>query len=182
MPTLTLQTIKTSRGPKTSVINSRALLSRLGKKKAFHRLINRDMHDRFKVKDKRDWSWPEGIDSLVLQHLRQSLFAKLKWAFDTPKARLISPMEKLGEDTAGESCTLLLRRDDDGSSTAEEQVSPTAFDLKVLLGEDLVTLLIQGTSFADCRAVALADSQHTTAMHVRLMKLQAFMDDTVEKA
>ncbi|KAF1352182.1 hypothetical protein BDV97DRAFT_397224 [Delphinella strobiligena] len=179
LPTLTLQTEKTSRGLKTSVINSRALLNRLGKKKAFHRLINRDMHDRFKVKDKRNWSWPEGIDSLVLQHLRQSVFAKLKWAFDTPTARLVTSLEKLGEGSADASCTLLLRRDE--CSTAVDGDLLPAFDLNILLGEDLVTLLVQGTSFADCRAVALADSHPTTAMRVRLLKLQAFMDDSIER-
>lgn len=149
------------------------MLRLLDKKKNWHRLINRDIQDYYRMRDKKDWTWPTDMDMLVLQHLRQEVVAKLAWAFRMPRAGLVAPMDELDAGSSEAACILRLRIHE--GSVANDHDIPV-FDIQALLGEDSVKELILDTEFADADAVAVANSQPTTVMRVRLLRLQDFLN------
>lgn len=173
-PSIALQTEASTPGQKTSVIGKMSFVRALGKKHSWHRLINKDMHDKYRVKHKKEWSYPEDMESQILGHLRRSAFQKLKWAFDKPSAKLIRPFEMSGNGLTGISCVLQLR-DQEVSLPLKGLPSPV-FDLRILFGEDMVKELVEGTVFADAHAVSLAYSNLTVAAQTRLLRLQTFTE------
>lgn len=167
-PYLTLQTDNNSAGAGVSILNSRVLLSRLEKKKAWLRLISRDALDKFRIRDRKEWSWPSDMDGIVLGQLRQNAFRKLKWAFATPKARIVEHFGESETNLDGVRCVLQLQ------PTIHKEANPT-FNLVTLLGEDLLNDLVRGTEFEHSAAVILIDSTLTTVMKAELSRLRAFL-------
>ncbi|GAB7351339.1 hypothetical protein MBLNU459_g2028t1 [Dothideomycetes sp. NU459] len=175
-------------GPGVYLVNSMALLSRLSKKGGWHRLASREMGDKYKIRDKKDWVWDSATDQQVLRVLRNQILTKLKWGFKMPNAMLVRP---LGTSPSPRhvACVLILRpRTASGDSPEVEAAGrqPTdaygtedtipRFDLHELLGEEALATLVDDTQFAKSEAVTLASSYLTASTHVGLLRLQAFLD------
>ncbi|KAL1306005.1 hypothetical protein AAFC00_004136 [Neodothiora populina] len=176
-PTITLLGKEKKPACKTHLLGSRAILRRMSRKKTWQRLISREMHERFNVKAKGEWRWPEDIEDIVLQHLRSDVVAKLRWAFDMANANLVMPVDAAKLASGEHACTLRLAASASSSSNADASDTTPLFDLPVLLGDEFLTKLIQGTRFAENDCVVVADSHLTVSARMRLLRLQDFLDD-----
>lgn len=115
----------------------------------------------------------------MLRHLRQSVYAKMKWAFSTPTANLIIiPEDTSGDKTAKAACILHLKLTENTVSANHPPLPK--YNLHTLLGEHLLIDLLQDSKFASAEMVMLADSHLTTAMRLRILKLQAFLDHPLQ--
>ena len=182
-PYLALHVDQKYPGHGASMLNSRSLLRQLRRKKAWQRLISRD-----RITDRSKWSWPENMEQMVLHHLRQSAFAKLKWVFSRPSAKLIKQVHGNKAYLQEDAYSLLRLRNHEVLTSAEEDKSTltgkdiiSSFNLPVLLGEHLLNELVQGTRFATSDVVAVTQSPLTVALLVRLSKLQSFVDDETDE-
>ena len=156
------------------MLNSQTMLRRLKSKKAWQRLISRDMQDDWRFRDRRDWRWDDSMHEIVLDHLRLNVVRKLMWAFKKPNAKLIRHVDEIGVTVSNTPCTL--RLSSNVTVSKYHGSDPPTFDLAVMLGEQHLESLVQGTAFAESEVVILAESPLTTAMQVHLLKLEIYLN------
>lgn len=187
-PHLIPRDVTSHAGPSVYALNSQALLRRLSKKRGWHRLASRDMADKYKIRDKKDWTWDDTTDRQALSSMRRTLVGKLKWSFKMPNAKLVRPLDDTETESRRAACILQLRsRSDLPRAPGDPNVAPDEstkghsggplplFYLPELLGDEATNVLVEGTRFATSDAVVLASSYLTASTHVELLKLQAFL-------
>ena len=149
-------------------VNSRALLTRLGQKKNWQRLLGHDL--KFGLKNRNDYQWPSQVDQIVLSRLRSNVVRKLAWVLGKPKSNLVKPFNSTERCFSSET-VLHLR---EGTSSGSLSNFVTEYHLTHLLGSELDGLL-KGTSFTETDAVLLTQSYMTVSAHTALARLALFL-------
>lgn len=191
VPHLVPRDVTSHAGPSVYALNSQALLRRLSKKRGWHRLASRDMADKYKIRDKKDWIWDDATDQQALSSMRRTLVGKLKWSFKMPNAKLVRALDDTEMESRRAACILQLRSRSelpqasghinvasDESKVRHSEGSLPLFYLPELLGDEATSSLVEGTQFATSDAIVLANSYLTASTHVELLKLQAFLGGT----
>jgi hypothetical protein len=157
------------------VVNSSELLTRLGQKKNWQRLLGHEL--KFGLKNRSDYKWPSQIDQTILSQLRSTVVRKLAWVLRKPKSNLVTLFESTKE--CPPSATILHLRGHTSSISSPE--SNTEYHLTSLLGSELEGLL-KGTSYADKDALLLTHSYMTVSAHVALARLALFLSGAETQA
>jgi hypothetical protein len=150
------------------VVNSSDLLTRLGQKRNWQRLLGHEL--KFGLKNRSDYQWPGQINQTILSNLRSTVIRKLAWVLGKPNTNLVTLFEFTQE--CPPSATILHLREDSSSNSSPE--SNTEYHLTSLLGSELEGLL-KGTSYVDKDALLLAHSYMTVSAHVALARLALFL-------
>lgn len=149
-------------------VNSRELLTRLGQKRNWQRLLGHDL--KFGLKNRNDYQWSSQVDQIILSQLRSNVVRKLAWVLGKPKSNLVVSFDSIKEYPS--SATILRLRE--GTSSGSLSTSVTEYNLTHLLGPELNGLL-KGTSFAGTDAVLLTNSYMTVSAHIALARLTLFL-------
>ncbi|KAK6003682.1 hypothetical protein QM012_009453 [Aureobasidium pullulans] len=160
------------------VLNSRQLLSHLGQKKNWQRLLGHDL--KFGLKNRNDYRWPSQMDEIILSRLRSSVVQKMAWLLSKPNAKFIMPFE-FSTECPSSACVLHLRKESQPLSLSDPTISQ--YQLLDLLGQETLAELIKDTSFVEKDALILAQSYMTVSAHVAIARLSTFLSssDTTSK-
>jgi hypothetical protein len=150
------------------VVNSSDLLTRLGQKRNWQRLLGHEL--RFGLKNRSDYRWPSQINQTILTNLRSTVVRKLAWVLGKPNSNLVLPFDSTKECPPSAAILHLLENTSSDSSPRPN----TEYHLTSLLGSELEGLL-KGTSYADKDALLLTHSYMTVSAHVALARLALFL-------
>jgi hypothetical protein len=162
---------ETKQTSRAYVVNSSEMLTRLGQKRNWQRLLGHEL--KFGLKNRSDYQWPSQIDQMILAQLRSTVVRKLAWVLGKPKSNLVLPFKSASE--CPPSATILHLRE--GTSSDSSSNANTEYHLMYLLDSELDGLL-KGTSYADKDTLLLAHSYMTVSAHVALARLALFLSGT----
>lgn len=164
---------KSEQTSRAYALNSRQLLTRLGQKKNWQRLLGHDL--KFGLKNRNDYQWSSQMDEIILSRLRSSVVRKLTWLLSKPNAKLIIPFES-NTECSSSACILYLREDSQPHSLSDPRVPQ--YHLLDLLGHEVLAELMKNTSFAGKGALIVAQSYMTVSAHVAIARLSTFLSSS----